>query len=194
MTRDIGVKSSPNVPKSCPQSGNSSFYLRMIFLKLHKKFPIIWATFVKKFVTKTFQKSPNLVTLTSAQHDRLFEFVFEVGRRHLHRDRDRIINVYPIVVESSWPSNSLTHCHRLVRPHRDLPFNAYRSISMFRAPKAEAHPTTKNDFADFGSKRKFLLQNLNRICLLSFCYFKKCIVCKPLTNVDWFLRVYWDHF
>ena len=35
----------------------------MDVFKISKKSTYIWATFVRKFVTKNFQKSPNLVTL-----------------------------------------------------------------------------------------------------------------------------------
>ena len=57
---DVGVKSNPIVSKSCLKSSNSSFYIRV---RLPKKLPIIWATFVRNCVTKNSKKSPNLVTL-----------------------------------------------------------------------------------------------------------------------------------
>ena len=41
------------------------FYIKERFLKIAKKFPIIWATFVRNFVAENFQKSHNLVTLNT---------------------------------------------------------------------------------------------------------------------------------
>ena len=55
----VGVKSSQNVSKSCPNSSNSSFTKEWRFSNC----PKTCQSFVRKFVTKNFQKSPNLVTL-----------------------------------------------------------------------------------------------------------------------------------
>ena len=60
---DIVVQSSRNVSKSCPKSSIGSFYIRVRFFNVAQKLPIFWATFVRHFVAKNFQKSPNLVTL-----------------------------------------------------------------------------------------------------------------------------------
>ena len=40
----------------------------MIFYLRAQNSPSIWATFARKFVTKSFQKSPNLVTLLTTQN------------------------------------------------------------------------------------------------------------------------------
>ena len=40
-----------------------STYLSEVFQNCLKVFQIIWVTFVRNFVAKNFQKSPNLVTL-----------------------------------------------------------------------------------------------------------------------------------
>ena len=42
-----------------------------MFLNKPKKCPSIWATFERRFVTKTFQKSPNLVTLDKVPSSKL---------------------------------------------------------------------------------------------------------------------------
>ena len=62
---DVVIKSSPSVSKSCPKSSLTSLTFLQCFSKLPKKSPNIWVTLVIQFVTKEFQKSPNLVTLNS---------------------------------------------------------------------------------------------------------------------------------
>ena len=62
---DVGVKSCPNVTKSHSRSSQISFYIRVRFFKIAQRVAIILATFARDFVTKNFQKSPNLVTLSS---------------------------------------------------------------------------------------------------------------------------------
>ena len=61
--QEVGVKSSPNVSKSYPRSSHNSFCIRVRYFKISQKLLIIWASFSRNFVTKNFQKSPNLVTL-----------------------------------------------------------------------------------------------------------------------------------
>ena len=58
----LELKGSPNAYKSCPNSRNSSSYIKWSFSKGPKSHQSFWATLVSKFVTKNFQKSPNLVT------------------------------------------------------------------------------------------------------------------------------------
>ena len=58
------LKGSPNVYKSCPNSWNRSSYINLSFSKGPKSQQSFRATLVSKFVTKNFQKSPKLVTLT----------------------------------------------------------------------------------------------------------------------------------
>ena len=60
---DVGVKSSPNVSKSCPKSSSSSFYARVRIFKITQKVYNHLGYFCYKFVTEIFKKSPNLVTL-----------------------------------------------------------------------------------------------------------------------------------
>ena len=62
---DVGVKSSPIFSKSCPKCSQCRFYIRVRFFKIAQRVAIILATFARDFVTKNFQKSPNLVTLSS---------------------------------------------------------------------------------------------------------------------------------
>ena len=70
-----GVQSRQNASKCCPNSSHTSFYIQWSFTKYPKKSPIFWATFVRKFVTKSFQKSPNLVTLKASQ----ISFLYALG-------------------------------------------------------------------------------------------------------------------
>ena len=60
---DVGLKSNPNLPKIVQQVATAILLLKLIFLQLPQKSPDIWITFARKYVTKSFQKSPNLVTL-----------------------------------------------------------------------------------------------------------------------------------
>ena len=46
------------------QKKDTAFYIKMTLHNSPKKSPYIWATFVRNFLTKNLQKSPNLVTLT----------------------------------------------------------------------------------------------------------------------------------
>ena len=61
VTRCYNKKVNHFTPPSqtLPKWIHSNFYLQVMFSKLPKKLPNIWATFVRKFVTKAFQKSPN---------------------------------------------------------------------------------------------------------------------------------------
>ena len=56
-------KCSPNNTKRCPKSSHSSFYVKVRFFKITQK---VRATFVRNFVPKKFQNSPNLVILDHA--------------------------------------------------------------------------------------------------------------------------------
>ena len=60
---DVGIKSCRNYFKRCPKIATAVWLKQWQFSKLHKKSPNSWATFERKFVTETFQKLPNLVTL-----------------------------------------------------------------------------------------------------------------------------------
>ena len=77
------IKSSHNFSKSRPKS--SSFYFESMFSLIPKVTIHLAAFFLRKFATKKFQKSPNLVTLASnykvKRHDR--------NRRQTFRNVDR---------------------------------------------------------------------------------------------------------
>ena len=61
---DVGIKSCPSFFKSCLKSSLTSLIKKsMVFTTAQNSPPYIWAAFVIKFVSKTFQKSPNLFTL-----------------------------------------------------------------------------------------------------------------------------------
>ena len=55
MRPDDWIQSCPNLSKSCPKSSHSSFYLKIAQRSLN--------ILANEFVTKSLQKSPNLVTL-----------------------------------------------------------------------------------------------------------------------------------
>ena len=57
------LKSSPISTKRCQKNSNRRFCFKSAIFKMAKKPPNIWATFERKFTTKNFQKSPNMVTL-----------------------------------------------------------------------------------------------------------------------------------
>ena len=59
----LDYKSFPNVFKSCLNNIHSWFYINWSFSKQPKCQQSFWATFESEFVAKSFQKSPNLVTL-----------------------------------------------------------------------------------------------------------------------------------
>ena len=61
----VKVKCAQIIPVLAKNVGQAVFYLKVMCFNCPKKSLCIWATFVRKFVTKNFQKlSPNLVTLT----------------------------------------------------------------------------------------------------------------------------------
>ena len=60
---DVEIKKWSNFPKVAQKSSPSSFYLNRAISKQPKKSLKIWVNFLPIFVTKTFQKQLNLVTL-----------------------------------------------------------------------------------------------------------------------------------
>ena len=54
----LEVKSSPNASKSCPNYSHDSFTKIDLLQNSPKSHHSFWATFVSKFCTKNFQKSP----------------------------------------------------------------------------------------------------------------------------------------
>ena len=52
--------------KSAQKCNHSHFHFKIDVFKMSQMPPNIWATFERKFATKNFQKSPNLVTLAAA--------------------------------------------------------------------------------------------------------------------------------
>ena len=56
------------------------FYIKDRFLKLSKKLPSIWANFVREYVSRSFQKRPNLVTLLTIDTVSVVLFVFVQNR------------------------------------------------------------------------------------------------------------------
>ena len=75
------IKRSLNFTISSLQSRHSSFYIKGMFFKSSPKSQLyIWATLVKKYVNKKFQKSPNLVTLKAV--DKI------VRQRHFYPSND----------------------------------------------------------------------------------------------------------
>ena len=59
----LELKSSPNAFKICPNCSQSSFHKFIFLQNSPKSRHSFWATIVSKFISKTFKKSPNLVTL-----------------------------------------------------------------------------------------------------------------------------------
>ena len=56
---DAGIKSSPNFPQSCPNCSNESLYwLMMLFKVAQMVAQILWLLLPRKFVSKSFEKSP----------------------------------------------------------------------------------------------------------------------------------------
>ena len=74
---EAGVKSSPNVSKSCLKSSKSSFYIRVRFFKIAPKVANHLGYFCWNFVAKNFKKSPNLVTLFGGGLIRLMTSLIE---------------------------------------------------------------------------------------------------------------------
>ena len=56
MWPDVGVKSIPNVSKSCQKSSHSNFNMLMRFFKIPQKVENNFATFFLNFVTKNLKK------------------------------------------------------------------------------------------------------------------------------------------
>ena len=59
---DVGIKTSPKFPKM-PKKETTVSTNKVMLFKKPRKLTNILAPFVRKFVAKNFQKSPNLVTL-----------------------------------------------------------------------------------------------------------------------------------
>ena len=67
------------------------FYIRVRFLKIAQKLPIIWASFVRNFIADRFQKSPNLVALFDSLVQLISACLGKNALQSLSRMIDRLI-------------------------------------------------------------------------------------------------------
>ena len=63
----LKYKVAQKFPKIAQKVNTAVYTWKWMFSKQPKNSTYIWATFVRKSITKNFQKSPNLVTLLSSQ-------------------------------------------------------------------------------------------------------------------------------
>ena len=63
----LKYKAAQKIPKVAQRVTTAVYTWKWMFSKQPKKSTYIWATFVRKFVTTKFPKSPNMVTLHHTQ-------------------------------------------------------------------------------------------------------------------------------